>query len=689
MNELLWFLNTNTHFELVSPMAMPLIVGFFLYQCHYILVTVRHLLLRAIHGTAAPAPKPGDRPEAFVTLPTLLRNDDELAGLKNAILSCAHNGYPGLLHVCAAIDDGVTRADLFAELQRWVATLEVPEGVRVYACCTPVRRGKAVAMDEAVHFMRRRVEEGLQAEFPPIFFNMDADSELGEHALTRMVDALHKTTWWTKQRRGIVTSNVVIAKDAYWKGWRNYFTMSGQISVHVAAEFLTALSMGRFNWKIHPVPGASGALYCTWSELHLMAPRWAAFMQTIKMSDWLGWWIGRAPPSFEHSGVGELPEATTGPGDDTWVTWLAFCARWVDGKITVELPRTPVHAFIYFVRSYFFRGLAYDVQARVATKTPTTVKALFKQRVRWNTSRVELAQRWTPALAFHWTAAFPAMFSTTINVYANAVATIALVTLPFTKLSVSFATLAFMYVSQTVVRLFFTTLALWLEGDLRREPHKLLGLVFAVPYQFVFTKLTTMVGYVQDVLLFGVNTKFAPEQTHIASKLPRFALAYRVRRALYLAVRAVVHNDVPLGFFWFGWHETEWTPSGFEGWTTGKTRVLKPRVAAVVAPAAPAPAMAQAGAGVEPPALAPAPAAVAAAMSAAAAPTIPAAPFALARAAAADSSEDFDIPISVGTPVLDEPAAPPAAARLSLVPRRAATDAPPPPSRRDGIREAA
>jgi hypothetical protein len=30
---------------------------------------------------------------------------------------------------------------------------------------------------------------------------------------------------------------------------------------------------------------------------------------------------------------------------------------------------------------------------------------------------------------------------------------------------------------------------------------------------------------------------------------------------------------VPLGAFWFGWGETRWTPSGFDGWTTGK----KPR----------------------------------------------------------------------------------------------------------------
>jgi len=39
----------------------------------------------------------------------------------------------------------------------------------------------------------------------------------------------------------------------------------------------------------------------------------------------------------------------------------------------------------------------------------------------------------------------------------------------------------------------------------------------------------------------------------------------------------VIHNDVPLGAFWFGWHETPWTPNGFEGWTRGKKRVLLPR----------------------------------------------------------------------------------------------------------------
>jgi hypothetical protein len=47
------------------------------------------------------------------------------------------------------------------------------------------------------------------------------------------------------------------------------------------------------------------------------------------------------------------------------------------------------------------------------------------------------------------------------------------------------------------------------------------------------------------------------------------ALAYRARRAFLLACRAVVFGDVPWGKFWLGWEQTRWTPSGFDGWTTG------------------------------------------------------------------------------------------------------------------------
>jgi cellulose synthase/poly-beta-1,6-N-acetylglucosamine synthase-like glycosyltransferase len=588
MQALLWYLTTKSHFDLVSPLAVPVLIGFFLYRIHYILVAARHLLLRIAHGTAEPMPAPGERPAAIVTLPTMLRSKGDLEGLKDAIRSCATNDYPGDLHIIAAIDDGVTRAALFEELRAWVSTLEVAPGVRVYACCTKVRKGKAVAIDEAVVFLQKRIADGLLAELPPIFFNMDADSELAPHTLTRMVDALLRRPRWTDQRRAIVTANVCIARDVYWTGWRDYFTMRGQISLHVAAEYLVSISMGRFNCKIAPVSGVSGALYCTWSELHVAAPKWAAFMQTITIRDWLGWLIGSAPPRLDACRAEDLPEATTGPGDDTWVTWLSFCARWTSGKLTLELPRTPAHAFFYLVRSYFFRALAFDPAARVYTKTPTTVRALFKQRIRWNTSRISVIHRWMPGLAFHWTAGFPAVLSGWIILYCNAAVTVSLLKLPFEK-AVSPPAFLFLFAFLMALRAFYALIALALEGGLRTDAPKLLGVLFAVPYHLVFNKLTTMLGYVQDILLFGVNTHFAPEETFIKGHLPRIALAYRLRRAFVLAVRAVIHNDVPLGWFWFGWHETKWTPSGYDGWTSGKgRRVMYARTPAAAPVAAPA-----------------------------------------------------------------------------------------------------
>jgi len=69
----------------------------------------------------------------------------------------------------------------------------------------------------------------------------------------------------------------------------------------------------------------------------------------------------------------------------------------------------------------------------------------------------------------------------------------------------------------------------------------------------------------------------------------RVALAFRARRFVSLCVRSVVHGDVPLGWFWLGWSATPWTPSGFEGWTTGKKPRIFPRpsIAAILALFAP------------------------------------------------------------------------------------------------------
>lgn len=592
MQQLFWFLRVHSGIELASPYALPIMIGFLMYQVHYAVLLLQCLVRLVKYGTKAPPVPAGARKSALLVMPTLLRNAEELAGLKAAITSVATNGYPGELVVVAAIDDGVTRADLFADLASWTAKYPAPKGVTILATCTKQRTGKAVAIDNGAHFVADLVKQGKIRAFPELFFNMDADSALGPDALVRLADRLTTKYRGTEQYPNIVTSNVSIARSEYWRGWREFFTVRGQISIGVAAEFVLSM-LGKHNYKFHLVPGASGALYCTWSKLHVLAPKWAAFMQTLRWKDVAKWWLGEAPPSFETSDCGYLPEGMTGPGDDTWVTWLAYCARWESGNLTVELPRTPGHAFWYMLRGYFFRALQYEPHSVVETKTPTTIKALFKQRVRWNTSRVELSQRWGAVVPFHWTLLFPTVVSTIIIVYFNAMEAVTLLLLPFAAMKGFFVGFCCAFVVYSTMRFLATTFGIWLDGGFKKHGHKLLGLVMSVPYHFVFNKMTTFWGYTQDVFLFGVSTGFSPEETHIKGKASRIALAYRCRRFLYLAARAVTHNDVPLGFFWFGWHENEYTPSGFDGWTTGNRRVLKARTTTVTTElvASPAPAL--------------------------------------------------------------------------------------------------
>jgi hypothetical protein len=118
-----------------------------------------------------------------------------------------------------------------------------------------------------------------------------------------------------------------------------------------------------------------------------------------------------------------------------------------------------------------------------------------------------------------------------------------------------------------VIRALATLLAMLQDDDFRGQWQKLLALPLSGPYHFVFNILTTVVGLIQDVLLFGVNTGFAPESTLIACGTGRIAVAYRLRRAFGLAARAAWCGDVPFGWWWFGWERTRYTRNGYEGWT--------------------------------------------------------------------------------------------------------------------------
>ena len=114
-----------------------------------------------------------------------------------------------------------------------------------------------------------------------------------------------------------------------------------------------------------------------------------------------------------------------------------------------------------------------------------------------------------------------------------------------------------------------TILALLINGE-RRYWRLVLALPLSPIYAICFTYLPSVVGASADVLFFGNVTGFAPETTLIRGGSARIALLYRARRALLLAVRSALRGDVPGGKFWFGWGPTRWTPSGYEGWTTGR-----------------------------------------------------------------------------------------------------------------------
>jgi hypothetical protein len=573
IEQAVWYLGSIRSVVEASPLLRALVICVFLYQLDLVVVLAAWLLRKAGLLGSAVALEPENRKAAVVVLPTLMRKRGELAGLVAAMRSIARNKYPGRLFVIACIDGSREAGALYEELVAWAAAEPVPAGVELHVVGTVERSGKAVAMDRGVEYLKELVAAGLIDRFPEVFFNMDADSILGERALERMVFRLTRRRRLTRRPYHVVTSNVVVPYDQCYAGLRSLASLKRWIALSVAREYVGSISAGKVNYKLAPTMEVSGALYCTWSDIYLAAPRWAAFMQTLRLRDWLKWWLGYPPPRFSAFRGAPLPEAMTGPGDDTWMGWFACCCKLDNGRFSAEFPRTPLHAFVEAVVQYFSRAVAYDPLAKVYSKTPTTIRALYKQRLRWNSSRMQDLLRHGPSLMYHWKAGIPLLF-TTIVVF-SAVTMFALT--PLVVLwgreapapAPAFAVLAVLGYYGS--RLTGTVAGLLISASPRREWIKLLALPLAVPYHIVFNTSTLFIGYYRDAFGFGEPTTFAPERTLVRSKLSRFAVAYRVRRALLLAARSARHGDVPLGAFWLGWHRTRFTPNGFDGWSSGKS----------------------------------------------------------------------------------------------------------------------
>jgi hypothetical protein len=512
----------------------------------------------------------------LVVIPSLLRQRDELTSMMSTVESVATNGYPGELVIIVTIDGTHDAPHLYDELLTWAGAQRWNDRTSLHVTGTPVRRSKPMAIDHAMGFMKSLVAQGRHGAFPPVYVSTDADADLAHSALELIVSRLQRRNRITGWPARVVSGALHVRGNTFWQGWRHFFTIAGQLNLQVAREYYVS-NIARYNVRCVPMSGVPGAFYCTWSEIFLSIPLFMGYMRTLKTRHWLGWWFGVAPPKFSKTRALPVPELMAGDTDDTVTSYVASIARFAQGHFVFDPPRTPLHALWYVLRASFVdRPIQYEPRAKVFTSSPATVRALFKQRKRWNTSRIELTGRFWKSLGYHWQLGVPVIIVKTLIARSVIIGAIVYVWMPaFLLKSSLFTGVVLGYLCSVVSYGMLTALSMMMNGELRYW-----RLAFALPasplYVFLFNWLPGAVGATCDVLLFGNVTGFAPESTLIKGGSVRIALLSRLWRAFSLTVRSVVYGDVPLGRFWLGWGETSWTPSGFEGFTTKRRRRIVP-----------------------------------------------------------------------------------------------------------------
>jgi hypothetical protein len=595
MESLVWVLRTRDAFTLAWPICLGLFVCLGFGQMDMLLLLAASLVRRVRGAPERFAPSgPGARPTGLVIIPSLLRNEGDLDAFTTTIESCGTNGYPSELVIIAAVDGVSEQPRLVRRLERWVRAQRYPANVHVYVTGTATRLGKMMAVESGIQRMHELVADGTHAKFPDIYFSIDGDGTLGSQALERLAARLSTPHPLTGNPRRVVSGKICIRPDLFWQGWRAFFTIKGQLYIQVAREFVVS-NVARHNWKLTPKIGIPGALYCTWSEIILEAPFFMGFVQTIRFRDYVGWWLGKAPPRFSAKRQRSLPEALTGASDDTCIAFIASIASWKNGKLSFDAPRTPLHALGRFVKGLFIeRSHDYEPEARVYTYTPTSLGALWKQRVRWNSSRFECAGRFWRAFWFHWEIGLPVLLHLSVVLNTVIGMTTYYVLLPYyccLKQGSPLLGYVLGYVCQTAAYSIYTVIGLLLEREWRSFWRVVLCLPLASIHCICINFFGCVYGVSRDLVFFGNKTNFAPEWTMAKGGCERVAILFRLRRFCALAVRSVIYGDVPLGLFWLGWRETKWTPSGFEGWTTGNApRPIVPRPWQRAVPAKPRPA---------------------------------------------------------------------------------------------------
>jgi hypothetical protein len=577
MESVLWNLRTLNGFSTLAPM---LAVLFFTLTAFwdYPLLLLYSLVSRALGRERRPPPyaKPLS---ALVVIPSLLRKQDELTSMLSTIESVATNGYPGRLLIVVSIDGTKDAPQLYERLRDFCRGSSYDAHTFLYVTGTPERRSKPMAIDHAMEFVKGLVRSGEQPAFPEVYVSTDADADLGPHSLEKMIYRLQRRNFITGAPARAVAGALHVRGDDFWRGLRHFATVSGQLNIQVARDYYVS-NVGRYNIRWLPVTGVPGAFYCTWTSIFLEIPKFMGYLRTLRTSHWLRWWLGFEAPKFSETRAQPVPELVAGDTDDTVSAYTATLVRYEQGRFVFDPPRTPWHAFYYMMRGLLLdRAIKYEPEARVYTSSPTTIKALYRQRKRWNTARIELTGRFWRALGYHWTLGLPAIIVKTSMARSLLIGVVAYILLPglfFDSRTLTLVVLA--YLTQVFMAFVLTSATLVMNGELRYW-RLLLALPLTPVYTLCFKWVPAAMGFVDDVFLFGNVTGFAPESTLIKGGSERIALSFRVRRAVLLAARAVLVGDVPLGKFWLGWRETQWTPNGFEGFTSKKKprSILPPR----------------------------------------------------------------------------------------------------------------
>ena len=138
IDKLIWFFSNFDAYRIAGVSLIPILVGVCIYQSQYPYVLLRALWVRAFGDGFRPLTS-ANAPPLGLTIPTLLRNEGDLEGLRVAIGSALASGYPGPMAIVAIVDGLDVAPALVGELRAWTAAQKVEDRFRVDVIGTPQR----------------------------------------------------------------------------------------------------------------------------------------------------------------------------------------------------------------------------------------------------------------------------------------------------------------------------------------------------------------------------------------------------------------------------------------------------------------------------------------------------------------------------------------------------------------------